>query len=354
MTHSDSTPRFLPIGELSRASGLTVSALRFYDREGLLVPAEVDPQTGYRRYSPSQVRSARLLAGMRRVGMPLAEMAAALGALPDAEVVEDLLDAHVRRLEVGLEDARREVERLHALLPGAPAGWWTARVTAGDLARALGTVRYAVATDPDFPMLGGILVEAMEDALRLVATDRYRLALAEAPATLSAPADAATRTALLPAVVAYRLGDALTALEPDRAVRLRLSRTRFGAAVDDALVLEEDCIDLDFPDYRRLLHETAPGTHRVPTADILTALADQAVPGPARVVLHPGGVTAEGGAAEGGGLVLDRTFLWEAAAATPEGHAVLPLGNQIGPLAFHGPDDALVAMVMPVHPEPGR
>lgn len=354
MTHSDTAPRFLPIGELSRASGLTVSALRFYDREGLLVPAEVDPQTGYRRYSPSQVRSARLLAGMRRVGMPLAEMAAALSALPDAEVVEDLLDAHVRRLEVGLEDARREVERLRALLPGAPAGWWTARVTVADLVRALGSVRYAVATDPDFPMLGGILVEAMEDAVRLVATDRYRLALAEAPATLSPPADAVTRTALLPAVAADRLVDALTVLSPDQFVRLRLSRNRVDADVDDTLVLEEDCLDLDFPDYRRLLHDTAPGAHRVPAADILAALADQADPGPARVVLHPGGVTAADGAGEGEGLLLDRTFLWEAAAAAPEGHAVLPLGDQISPLAFHGPDDALVAMVMPVHPEPGQ
>lgn len=32
----------LGIGELARASGLTVSALRFYDREGVLTPAVVD------------------------------------------------------------------------------------------------------------------------------------------------------------------------------------------------------------------------------------------------------------------------------------------------------------------------
>jgi hypothetical protein len=36
----------LGIGELSRTSGLSVSALRFYDREGVLAPAEVDPLTG--------------------------------------------------------------------------------------------------------------------------------------------------------------------------------------------------------------------------------------------------------------------------------------------------------------------
>jgi DNA-binding transcriptional MerR regulator len=36
------------IGEMARASGLTVSALRFYDGAGVLVPAFVDPETGYR------------------------------------------------------------------------------------------------------------------------------------------------------------------------------------------------------------------------------------------------------------------------------------------------------------------
>ena len=40
----------LRIGEMARASGLTVSALRFYDGAGVLVPAAVDPATGYRTY----------------------------------------------------------------------------------------------------------------------------------------------------------------------------------------------------------------------------------------------------------------------------------------------------------------
>lgn len=37
------------IGRLARASGLTVSALRFYDGADVLTPAVVDPHTGYRR-----------------------------------------------------------------------------------------------------------------------------------------------------------------------------------------------------------------------------------------------------------------------------------------------------------------
>ena len=58
----------LPIGEVARRSGLTVSALRFYDGAGVLSPQAVDATSGYRRYAPGQVAVARLVAGLRRVG----------------------------------------------------------------------------------------------------------------------------------------------------------------------------------------------------------------------------------------------------------------------------------------------
>ena len=45
----------LSIGRFSRLSGLSVHALRHYDELGLLRPAEVDPETGYRRYASDQL-----------------------------------------------------------------------------------------------------------------------------------------------------------------------------------------------------------------------------------------------------------------------------------------------------------
>ncbi|WP_408648956.1 MerR family transcriptional regulator [Streptomyces poriticola] len=62
------------IGEMARDSGLCVSALRFYDRAGVLVPARVDPVTGYRWYEPGQLGEARLPARLCRAGMPLADV----------------------------------------------------------------------------------------------------------------------------------------------------------------------------------------------------------------------------------------------------------------------------------------
>ncbi|MBC2878990.1 MULTISPECIES: MerR family transcriptional regulator [Streptomyces] len=64
----------LTIGAFARASRLSPKALRLYDDLGLLPPARVDPATGYRFYAPGQLERARLVAWLRRVGMPLARI----------------------------------------------------------------------------------------------------------------------------------------------------------------------------------------------------------------------------------------------------------------------------------------
>lgn len=81
----------LTIGAFARASRLTPKALRLYDALGLLPPAAVDPESAYRFYSPEQLEQARLIAQLRRIGMPLARIrtvcdlapAAAAGAIED-------------------------------------------------------------------------------------------------------------------------------------------------------------------------------------------------------------------------------------------------------------------------------
>ncbi|MFF2330099.1 MULTISPECIES: MerR family transcriptional regulator [unclassified Streptomyces] len=64
----------LTIGAFARASRLSPKALRLYDELGLLTPARVDPVTGYRFYAPEQLDQARLVAWLRRLGMPLARI----------------------------------------------------------------------------------------------------------------------------------------------------------------------------------------------------------------------------------------------------------------------------------------
>jgi hypothetical protein len=52
--------QLLATGEFSRRSGLSLKALRIYDENGLLKPAEVDPGSGRRGYAPDQIRAAWL------------------------------------------------------------------------------------------------------------------------------------------------------------------------------------------------------------------------------------------------------------------------------------------------------
>jgi PPM family protein phosphatase len=89
----------LTIGAFARVAGLSAKALRLYDELGLLRPAAVDGESGYRFYDPNQVERARLIAWLRRLGMPLArirqvcdldpETAAAQVAAYWAQVVAD-------------------------------------------------------------------------------------------------------------------------------------------------------------------------------------------------------------------------------------------------------------------------
>ncbi|MFE6664214.1 MerR family transcriptional regulator [Streptomyces sp. NPDC057697] len=59
------------IGAFARLCRLSAKALRRYDELGLLPPALVDPANGYRYYAEEQVETARLVAWLRRIGMPL-------------------------------------------------------------------------------------------------------------------------------------------------------------------------------------------------------------------------------------------------------------------------------------------
>ncbi|MGZ8475911.1 MAG: MerR family DNA-binding transcriptional regulator [Candidatus Limnocylindria bacterium] len=100
----------LPIGRFARLCGLTVGALRHYHELGVLLPAEVDPETGYRRYRASQLADARLVARLRELELPLPEVRAILGA-PEAER-RRLLAGHRSRLMALLARTHRQIHWL--------------------------------------------------------------------------------------------------------------------------------------------------------------------------------------------------------------------------------------------------
>ena len=80
----------LTIGAFARASRLSPKALRLYDSLGLLAPAHVDEVSGYRFYRPDQLEQARLVAWLRRLGMPLAQIQTVLAADTSARAAEQI------------------------------------------------------------------------------------------------------------------------------------------------------------------------------------------------------------------------------------------------------------------------
>ncbi|MEV6474462.1 MerR family DNA-binding transcriptional regulator [Streptomyces sp. NPDC051657] len=76
------------IGEFARLSRLSAKALRRYDELGLLRPALVDPVNGYRYYDLAQAEGARLVAWLRRIGMPLSRIGRVVALDAGAAAVE--------------------------------------------------------------------------------------------------------------------------------------------------------------------------------------------------------------------------------------------------------------------------
>lgn len=66
----------LKISEFSKLSHLTVKALRFYEKEGLLKPASVDEWNNYRFYETSQLETAARIKSYRQLGLSIEEIKA--------------------------------------------------------------------------------------------------------------------------------------------------------------------------------------------------------------------------------------------------------------------------------------
>jgi DNA-binding transcriptional MerR regulator len=105
----------LPIGRFSQLSRLSLKALRLYDQMGLMRPAYVDPESGYRYYSMSQAREAQLIRLLRRLDMPLSDIRQVLGT-SDPHKRAALLDTYWSGVEARVVEGRQTVTRLHQLL----------------------------------------------------------------------------------------------------------------------------------------------------------------------------------------------------------------------------------------------
>jgi DNA-binding transcriptional MerR regulator len=105
------------IGEFARRVRLSVKQLRSYDDMGLLAPAYVDSDSGYRYYHRGQARTAVTIALLRSLDVPLADVHELLVA--DERQALDLLERQRARIEDELKRGRQTLRSLERLM-GAP------------------------------------------------------------------------------------------------------------------------------------------------------------------------------------------------------------------------------------------
>ncbi|WP_034263710.1 MerR family transcriptional regulator [Actinospica robiniae] len=112
----------LTVGDFSRITHLSIKTLRHYHQVGLLDPDHIDPDTGYRYYTPDQIPTAQVIRRLRDLDMPIADVKAVLST-SDATARGEVIATHLDRLEAELAHTRAAVTSLRNLLErpsGAP------------------------------------------------------------------------------------------------------------------------------------------------------------------------------------------------------------------------------------------
>jgi DNA-binding transcriptional MerR regulator len=114
----------LSIGEFSRVGGVSIRTLRHYDETGLLRPAKVDPDTGYRSYRASQLGRLNRILAMKELGLSLTQARQLLDGITLEELqgmlmlrraqLEQELEAHKNQL-LGVEARLRYIAREGAM-----------------------------------------------------------------------------------------------------------------------------------------------------------------------------------------------------------------------------------------------
>jgi MerR family redox-sensitive transcriptional activator SoxR len=99
----------VPIGEIARRTGLSVSAIRFYEERGLIEPMRTGGNQ--RRFLRSDIRRLSFILIAQRLGLTLGEIEAELAKLPQgrtpttkdwqaiSRAIRDVLDRRIAELE---------------------------------------------------------------------------------------------------------------------------------------------------------------------------------------------------------------------------------------------------------------
>ncbi len=107
--------RLLQIGTFAMMTRLSARMLRYYDERGLLKPAHVDPDTGYRYYRADQAQLAEVIRLLRAFDTPLGDIRVALDTA-EAGGLQRLLERQRDRVKAEIAEKQRSLSYLERLI----------------------------------------------------------------------------------------------------------------------------------------------------------------------------------------------------------------------------------------------
>jgi DNA-binding transcriptional MerR regulator len=103
------------IGEFARLGAVSVRTLRLYDEMGLLRPARVDPETGYRAYTPGQLGQLNRILALKELGLSLTQIRRMLAGITVDEL-QGMLMLRRAQLETELQAQKNKLLGVEARL----------------------------------------------------------------------------------------------------------------------------------------------------------------------------------------------------------------------------------------------
>jgi DNA-binding transcriptional MerR regulator len=104
------------IGEFSTLTRVSVKTLRYYDELGLLRPVRIDPESGYRFYSASQLPRLHRILALKDLGFPLDSIGQALDEGVNADALRGMLMLRQTEQEERLREESERLARLKTLV----------------------------------------------------------------------------------------------------------------------------------------------------------------------------------------------------------------------------------------------
>lgn len=104
------------IGEFARLNRVTIQALRYYDRLGLLEPIKIDEDNGYRNYSASQMPKLNKIIVLKNMGLTLKEIKDIFDKNLNDWQIKEIIMTKQNQIIIEIDNSKAMLSRIESYL----------------------------------------------------------------------------------------------------------------------------------------------------------------------------------------------------------------------------------------------